>query len=178
MRSPQSSSDRIIRYRHRPRATPFPGQRQRLSSITVSGKSWAPTPRTALHRPALLPAAGPSSAGTGYDAAQSSGSNLRPNQSPTSGPHRRLRRTTSRRKSHNSDPNRSTHHLRLRPGPRHHSSRRPIPNSPNLTISPHPESTLRALIGQHTRPRQLGFLGELRINVLELNQSLDAKFPQ
>lgn len=36
---------------------------------------------------------------------------------------------------------------------------------------------IRALIAKHTQGRQLGFLGEARVNVLELNLDLDQKFP-
>jgi K+-transporting ATPase ATPase C chain len=39
------------------------------------------------------------------------------------------------------------------------------------------ETGLRSLVAKHTLGRQLGVLGEPRINVLELNLDLDAKFP-
>ena len=40
------------------------------------------------------------------------------------------------------------------------------------------EEQLRQVVATHTEDRQLGVLGEARVNVLELNLDLDQRFPQ
>jgi K+-transporting ATPase ATPase C chain len=40
------------------------------------------------------------------------------------------------------------------------------------------EDQLRTLLAKHTEDRQFGFLGEPRVNVLELNLELDERFPK
>jgi K+-transporting ATPase ATPase C chain len=120
----------------------------------------------------------PSNAGTGYDAANSGGSNLGPtNQSLVA----RVQSDADRLQTENP----ST----------------PIPmdllTSSASGLDPHispeaaefqlprvarergaSEDTLRQAIRQHTQSRQFGVLGEPRVNVLELNLALDEILPK
>jgi len=119
----------------------------------------------------------PSNAGTGYDAAQSSGSNLAPTN------HLLLERVKGDAEKMRAE-----------------NPRAPIPvdlvtasgSGLDPEISPAaaefqvarvarerrmPEADLRGLVQKHTLGRQFGFLGEPRVRVLELNLDLDAVHP-
>jgi K+-transporting ATPase ATPase C chain len=111
----------------------------------------------------------PSNAGAGYDAANSSGSNLAPtgkalidrvNQSTASAttPVPVDLVTTS---ASGLDPD-------ITPAAADYQA-------PRIAQARHlPLTQVRALIAQHTLPRQFGFLGEPRVPVLPLNRALDA----
>lgn len=118
----------------------------------------------------------PSAAGNGYDAANSGGSNLGP---------------TSQALVSRVDASVANWH-KIDPG-----AKGPVPiglvttsasgldpdispegayyQVPMVAAARHlPEDTVRALVKTHIQGRQLGFLGEPRVNVLDLNLALDA----
>jgi K+-transporting ATPase ATPase C chain len=108
----------------------------------------------------------PSAAGTGYDAANSSGSNLASTNkvlvdrvnSQTEGPNAPIDLVTA--SASGLDPD-------ITPAAAYFQA-------PRIAVARHlPEPTVRALIAAHTTPRQFFFLGEPRVNVLALNQALD-----
>lgn len=120
----------------------------------------------------------PSAAGNGYDAANSSGSNLGPTNKQL------IDRVNASVATNQAD----------NPG-------QPVPvdlvTTSGSGLDPHifpasaefqirriahqravSEGQVEQLVQQHTEQRQLGFLGEPRVNVLELNLDLDARFPR
>jgi K+-transporting ATPase ATPase C chain len=119
----------------------------------------------------------PSSAGSGYDAANSSGSNLAPTN------HQLIDRIKSdAAKLHAENPNSpipidllTSSGSGLDPEFSPAGAEFQIPRvAGERHIS---ETEVRLLIAKHTLSRQFGFLGEPRVRVLELNLDLDATHP-
>jgi len=119
----------------------------------------------------------PSSAGTGYDAANSNGSQLGPTN------HALIDRVKGDVATNQADnPNQpvpidlvTASGSGLDPDITPAAAEFQIPRvarERNTTAD-----QLRQLIARHTQDRQLGFLGEPRVNVLELNLELDQRFP-
>ena len=120
----------------------------------------------------------PSNAGNGYDASQSSGSNLGPTN------HQLLDRVKADvEKLHTENPaapipvdlitaSGSGLDPEISPAAAEFQVPR-VARERKLT-----EADIRALVQKHTLHRQCGFLGEPRVRVLELNLDLDANYPR
>jgi len=115
----------------------------------------------------------PSNAGNGYDAANSGGTNLAPTNQKL------IDRVQADAKTlHEENPGQpipvdliTTSASGLDPEITPAAAEFQIPRvSRERNI---PESTLRDLVQKHTRQRDLGLLGEARVNVLEINLALD-----
>jgi len=119
----------------------------------------------------------PSAAGNGYDAANSGGTNLAPTNQKLID---RVKQDAAA--AHSENPNQpvpidlvTTSASGLDPDITPANADFQVPRvAKERGLS---EDTLRVLVQKHTEGRQLGFLGEPRVNVLELNLELDQVRP-
>ncbi|MGA3205622.1 MAG: K(+)-transporting ATPase subunit C, partial [Bryobacteraceae bacterium] len=121
----------------------------------------------------------PSSAGNGYDATASSGSNLGPTSQKLVD-----RVKASADKFHKDNPTFSgTIPADLLTSSGSGLDPHLSPESANAQVDRIAQARgaspddIRALVAQLTESRDLGFLGEPRVNVLRINQALDSRYP-
>jgi len=119
----------------------------------------------------------PSSAGTGYDPTSSGGSNLAPTNKMLID---RVRTEAQKRQAENPASAVPVDLVTasasgLDPDISPASAEFQIPRVARARLMH--ESELREIVRKHTHNRDLGFLGEARVNVLELNLELDAVHP-
>ncbi|MHB1936423.1 MAG: potassium-transporting ATPase subunit KdpC [Acidobacteriaceae bacterium] len=125
----------------------------------------------------------PSAAGTGYDAANSSGSNLGPTNATL------IARVEQSVQSWQTREARNGNHSAAVPVDLVTTSGSGL--DPDITVAAAeyqvasvaqvrgiPANQVERLVQSHIEPRQFGFLGEPRVNVLELNLALDAMATQ
>jgi potassium-transporting ATPase KdpC subunit len=120
----------------------------------------------------------PSAAGNGYDAANSGGTNLAPTNQKLID-----RIQTDAKSLHEENPAQlvpvdliTTSASGLDPEISPAAAEFQVPRVARERVVP--ESTIRDLVQKHTYQRDLGLLGEPRVNVLELNLALDDQTPK
>ena len=118
----------------------------------------------------------PSAAGEGYDAMASSASNLGPTSQALIdrvATDVEAADASQPRAARGRRPRRHGHDVRQRPGPAHPVAERPRAGARVAAARGMSARDVLALIDEHTTGRTFGFLGEPRVNVLELNLALD-----
>jgi K+-transporting ATPase, c chain len=152
----------------------FSRPRQRTAYRERWKAGWLKNHWTGLHRLRLFSFA-PSSAGTGYDPMASGGSNLAPTNKNLI---ERVKADVQKLRGENPDVPIpvdlvTTSASGLDPDISPEAAEFQIPRVAHARNMK--QEDLRALLQKHTKGRDLGFLGEPRVNVLELNLELDSQ---
>ena len=165
------------RHRRRPGALPGPGRRLARRGTTGSVVGSSPDRPAFAGDPAYFQTR-PSAAGDGYDPLAPRASNLGPSNPDLVKPVEERRRGRGRGSTAPppaDGPARRPDGQRLGARPAHQPGVRRAAGRPGRPGARPPRRQVRALVAEHTQGRTLGFLGEPRVNVLELNLALDRR---